>query len=27
MPRQPEVPKWIALLAMRHYCILARKER
>jgi periplasmic divalent cation tolerance protein len=27
MPRQPEVPKWIALLAMRRYCILARKER
>src|SRR5690348_4191550 len=26
MPRQPEVPKWIALPAMRRYCILPRKQ-
>src|SRR5690348_5882007 len=26
MPRQPEVPKWIALPAMRRYCILPRKR-
>jgi hypothetical protein len=25
MPRQPEVPKWIALLVIRGYCIVQRK--
>jgi len=27
MPRQPEVPKWIALLLIRDYCIVQRKSR
>src|SRR5580658_8630708 len=27
IPRQPEVPKWIAWLVTRRYCIVSRKSR